>query len=190
MCYNYYFAQKTYLGHQFGHHFIFELCITQKEQGSFALLSLLTASLCHSDVDVMIFFFLYHVGEYIRRLCIGICEVAEIFLRSVVRSKNVYMRAAVIVGTCDSTRLSQSSRFSSGGRCCCRILSATSCLCCLRPCTYHSCHRHVRYCRPAPFAAEQRVMPIISISTQNRRCLIPSKFPAFVSPPIIWYVIC
>ena len=63
------------LGHQFGHHFNFELCITQKEQGAFTLLSLLTASLRHSDVDVVIFFFLYHVGEDVRRLRIGICEV-------------------------------------------------------------------------------------------------------------------
>ena len=31
------------LGHQFGHHIAFELCITQKEQGLYALLSLLIA---------------------------------------------------------------------------------------------------------------------------------------------------
>ena len=70
------------LGHQFGHHIAFELCITQKEQGSFALLSLLTVSLRHSNVDVVVFIFLYHVGEDIRRLSIGIGEVVKIFLRS------------------------------------------------------------------------------------------------------------
>ena len=40
-------------GHQFGHHCIFELCKPQKEQGSFALLFLLTASLRHINVDVI-----------------------------------------------------------------------------------------------------------------------------------------
>ena len=60
------------LGHQFGHHCTFELCKPQKEQGSFALLSLLTNSQRHINVDVMVFIFLYHVGEDIRRLSIGI----------------------------------------------------------------------------------------------------------------------
>ena len=35
------------------------------------------------------------------------------------------------------------------------------------------------------FAAEQRVIPVISISMPNRLFLIPSKFPAMISPPSI-----
>ena len=68
MCFTCCFAQNMLLGH----HIIFELCITQKEQGLYALLSLLTASLRHSDVDEVCIFFLYHIGEDVCRLCIGI----------------------------------------------------------------------------------------------------------------------
>lgn len=54
-----------------------------KRAGFISLLSLLTASLRHSNVDVVVFIFLYHIGEDVCRFCIGIGigEVVQIFLR-------------------------------------------------------------------------------------------------------------